>query len=113
MIHVTIYQNQKDEYIGFSARGHAGFAESGEDIVCAAVSVLMINTVNALELYADAKLSVSGEEEEGALDVRLTDQPTEKTELLFKTMALGLTQMEDDENYAEYIDLTFEEVQQP
>ena len=45
--------------------------------------------------------------------MRLTDQPTEKTELLFKTMALGLTQMEDDENYAEYIDLTFEEVQQP
>ncbi len=54
MIHVTIYQNKKGEYTGFSATGHAGYAKAGEDIVCAAASVLMINTVNALEIYAGA-----------------------------------------------------------
>ena len=95
MIHVTICQNKKGEYLGFDAKGHAGYAEAGDDIVCAAASILMINTANALELYADAGLIVSGNED------------------LFKTMVLGLTQMEDDENYAGYIDLTFEEVQQP
>ena len=54
MIHVTICQNKKGEYLGFDAKGHAGYAEAGDDIVCAAASILMINTANALELYADA-----------------------------------------------------------
>ena len=60
MIHVTICQNKKGEYLGFDAKGHAGYAEAGDDIVCAAASILMINTANALELYADAGLVVSG-----------------------------------------------------
>ena len=49
MIRVTIYQNEKKECAGFLAKGHAGFSEAGQDIVCAAASVLMINTVNAIE----------------------------------------------------------------
>ena len=110
MIHVTIYQNKKGEYTGFSATGHAGYAKAGEDIVCAAASVLMINTVNALEIYAGAEVSVFGEEAEGILNARIVSSPGKETQLLMKTMVLGLTQMEDDENYAEYIDLTFEEV---
>ena len=113
MIHVTICQNKKGEYLGFDAKGHAGYAEAGDDIVCAAASILMINTANALELYSDAGLVISGEEDKGELRVMLESEPTKETELLFKTMVLGLTQMEDDENYAGYIDLTFEEVQQP
>ena len=63
----------------------------------AAASILMINTANALELYADAGLVVSGEEDEGQLRVMLESDPTKETELLFKTMVLGLTQMEDDD----------------
>ena len=53
------------------------------------------------------------EEAEGILNARIVSSPGKETQLLMKTMVLGLTQMEDDENYAEYIDLTFEEVQQP
>ncbi len=113
MIHVTIYQNKKGEYTGFSAQGHAGYAKTGDDIVCAAASVLMINTINALELYTNAEISISGAEADGVLAMRFISKPSKETDLLMKTMALGLTQMEDDENYAEYIDLTFEEVQQP
>ena len=36
--------------------------------------------------------------------------PSEGAGLLLNTMILGLEHMADDENYAEYIDLTFEEV---
>ena len=113
MIHVTIFQNAKGEHLGFDAEGHAGYVEEGDDIVCAAASVLMINTLNALELFAKAKLSQSSREDDGRLSVRLKQDPNRETELLFKTMVLGLTAMEDDGNYAEYIDLTFKEVQQP
>ena len=40
MIKVTIYQNSKQEISGFTLQGHAGYAENGSDVVCAAVSVL-------------------------------------------------------------------------
>ena len=110
MIHVTIYQNQKDEYIGFSARGHAGFAESGEDIVCAAASVLMINTVNAIEAFADDKTSLVSDDMEGLIDFRLQAHPSKEAALLLNAMILGLKEMADDSNYSEYIQVRFEEV---
>ena len=50
MIHVVIYQNEKEECTGFQTEGHAEYADPGQDIVCAAASVLIINTMNAIEL---------------------------------------------------------------
>ena len=38
------------------------------------------------------------------------NHPSKDAQLLLNTMILGLEQMVDDDNYAEYIDLTFEEV---
>lgn len=113
MIHAAIYQNMKKECVGFKLSGHAGYAEAGQDIVCAAASVLVINTVNALERYTDDDFSVSSEEESGMIVCRFKKRPSCEAELLLKTMILGLSDMADDENYEEYIDLTFEEVQQP
>ena len=49
MINVVIYQNEKEECTGFQTEGHAGYADPGQDIVCAAASVLIINTMNAIE----------------------------------------------------------------
>ena len=40
---------------GFECRGHAGYAQAGSDIVCAAVSVLSTTCVNALESVAGVK----------------------------------------------------------
>ena len=54
MIRVTIYKNEKHQCVGFKAHGHAGFSEEGQEIVCAAVSVLKINTMNDFEKFADA-----------------------------------------------------------
>ena len=67
MIHVTIYQNSQKECIGFGTKGHAGYKDEGQDIVCAAASVLMINTVNAIELYTPDDCSVVSDEEAGML----------------------------------------------
>ena len=113
MFHVTVYVNSAKEYIGFQTSGHAGYAPEGQDIVCAAASVLTINTINAIDLYAEDEFSVDSDQEEGMIAFYLSDSPSKEAELLLKTMILGLEQMVDDENYAEYIDLTFEEVQQP
>ena len=110
MIRVTIYKNEKHQCVGFKAHGHAGFSEEGQDIVCAAASVLIINTMNAIELYTEDAFSVFSDEETGMISWHLEGNPSKEAGLLLNTMILGLKGMADDENYEEYIDLTFEEV---
>ncbi len=111
MIHVAIYQNENKECVGFRTEGHAGYSEEGSDIVCAAVSVLVLNTINAIELYTQDPCSVIHNDEAGLIAYYLVNGfPSEGAGLLLNTMILGLEHMADDENYAEYIDLTFEEV---
>ncbi len=113
MIHAAIYQNKRKEYVGFQIEGHAGYKEEGQDIVCAAVSLLAINTMNAIELYAGDEFSTVSDEQDGILACHLAQAPSREAALLLKTMALGLSGMAENENYKNYIDLAFEEVQKP
>ena len=110
MIRVTIYQNEKKECAGFKAFGHAGYNSEGQDIVCAAASVLMINTINSIEAFADDKVTLVSDDTEGLIDYQFQSKPTKEAALLLKAMLLGLEAMADDENYAKYIHIIFEEV---
>ena len=58
MIHANIIRNGKVIEEGFDITGHAGFAKAGEDIVCAAVSMLAINTINTLEKLLKQKFEL-------------------------------------------------------
>ena len=110
MIKVTIYKTERQEYVGFDMEGHAGYAEAGEDIVCAGVSALTINTLNAIEKFADDRTSLVSDESKGLIDYRLKGNPTREAKLLLDAMVLGLEEIAEDENYREYMDLTYEEV---
>ncbi len=48
MITAVLYREGED-LTGCRAEGHSGWAEAGNDIVCAAVSILTCTCVNALE----------------------------------------------------------------
>ncbi len=109
MTKVTIYKNVKNECVGFKVCEHAGYGEEGNDIVCAAISVLTINTMNAIEQFTDVDFTQDVDEENCSIEFKIT-KPTKDTTLLLETMILGLQTMEDDENYTDYIDLIFEEV---
>ena len=109
MIHAVIYQN-RGECLGFDLSGHAGYADSGEDVVCAAVSVLVINTLNSLDRFTEDHFSIDTDEESGEIIFRFELFPSHDAKLLLDAMILGLSDMADDENYDEYIQLTFEEV---
>lgn len=55
MIHADFYK-KNGNFAGFSIKGHSGYAESGRDIVCAAVSSavqLVINILDNLKLADD------------------------------------------------------------
>ena len=76
----------------FESKGHAGYAEEGHDIVCAAVSVLVINTVNSLEAFTEDRFEA--QERDGYVSFRFTAPVTEKGKLLMDSLVLGLTEIE-------------------
>ena len=69
MIQVEIIRDASKAYVGFSIKGHAGYAEHGQDIICAAVSVLAQNTVNSIEQFTDDTFSGEIDEKTGSLAV--------------------------------------------
>lgn len=110
MIQITIYKNKKHEYMGFDVDGHAGFDDSGHDIVCAAVSALVINTINSVERFTSDKTSSVSDEEKGRVEFRFFNSPSQDAELLLKSMILGVEEIENSREYDSYIDIIFKEV---
>lgn len=73
MVTITIYENQNKEYTAFRCMGHAEYAVLGEDIVCAAVSVLVINTINSVEHLVSDKFELATDQESGLIDFSLQE----------------------------------------
>ena len=109
MIHVTIFQNKYKECVGFQTEGHAEYADPGQDIVCAAASVLIINTMNAIELYTEDEFTIDVDESSARIHFMIKNKPSKESLLLLNSLILGLQRMED-EQYTEFIDIIFEEV---
>ena len=109
MIQAVIIKDSLGEYKEIRIDGHAGYAESGQDIICAAVSVLAQNAVNSIETFTDDPFQVEVNEEDGALAVRFQDSVSEKTKLLLDSMVLGLESIEESYG-SQYIRIRFEEV---
>ena len=110
MTKVTFYQNQEGQFTGFTAEGHSGYARAGEDIVCAAVSALVINTVNSIEQLTEDACTVESDAERGFISFRLPEGCSRETEILLRSLALGLSEIESDETNQDYVDIIFEEV---
>ena len=108
MISVVI-SKQKDKYIGVSLNGHAGYADHGQDIVCSAVSVLVINTFNSIERFTDDDFSCEAAENGGYLCMTFSEELSDKTKLLLDSMLLGLDEIQ--KQYGdEYLSLLYKEV---
>ncbi|MEG0980129.1 MAG: ribosomal-processing cysteine protease Prp [Oscillospiraceae bacterium] len=60
MIVLKVFKTPSGLVTGFEVNGHSGFGESGEDIVCAAVSSVAYMTANTITdiMNVDAKISV-------------------------------------------------------
>ena len=95
MIEIEIIR-KGDRIISLTSKGHAGYADYGQDIVCAAVSVLVINTVNSLEAFTDDQFEVR--EDDGYVSFHFTTPVSEKGKLLMDSLILGLTEIEHSYN---------------
>ena len=97
MIDVMVYTDDADEYIGFRMKGHADYADYGLDIVCAAVSALVITTVNSIESFCDDSFRNDIQEEKDLFFYEITTRPVSaSTQLLLKSLVLGLSGIESE-----------------
>lgn len=82
---------------GFTIEGHALYDHKGKDIVCAAVSILAINTVNAVEELTEDLFSAESDEKGGRLSFTfLGDEISEKGKVLYEALVMGLYGIRDE-----------------
>ncbi|MFI3230759.1 MAG: ribosomal-processing cysteine protease Prp [bacterium] len=94
MIKVSFLKDKDDKINGFEIDNH------GRDIVCSAVSILSLNTINSLEAFTEVPFEVDYNPEGGFLKCVLKEQCA-KSELLINSLELGLKGIEME--YAEDI----------
>ena len=89
---ITIKVRKRNgSYEEFISKGHAGYAEAGQDIVCAAVSALIITTVNSLEKFTEDQFDV--QEKDGFVSIHFQNTLSERGMLLMDSLLLGLTEI--------------------
>ena len=112
MISVTISVDSEHCYQGIDLLGHAGFADDyqeGQELVCAAVSTLVVNMAHSVEQFTDVVVEAEAEEEKGGFSFRFTSGISAESKLLMNSLVFGLQNIEED--YGEpYIKIRFKEV---
>lgn len=109
MIVVRIGRDKKGFIRQFTIKGHAGYADSGSDIVCAAVSAVAYTAVGALgELTGEGEYT----EKDGFMECRISHSVKQESEytvrVILESMLIGLRQIEL--RYSNFIRIYEEEV---
>ena len=100
-------------YYGFEEQGHTGFAESGEDILCSALSAMTMLLINTIECSYDSIVDYTIDEK--STDIKLiakSDLPKYEKDEKKQYAVSGLIQayffqlMDLVEEYYEYLDVT-------
>lgn len=99
----AIFFKKNDDIVGFQVKNH------GRDIVCSAVSILTLNTVNSLDAFTDAKFTVDYDTNGGFLKCELdTNAIDDNAKLLLLSLELGLNGIEQE--YPKDICIKYKEV---
>lgn len=89
MISVNI-SKLNGKYSRITCFGHAGYDDKGRDIVCAAVSILVTNTFNSIEKFANDDFISSDILSDGTTELLLKENISHDTELLIDSLIFGL-----------------------
>ena len=110
MTTVTIQKDHNQAYRGFTCIGHADYARKNQpDILCAAISALVIGTVNSLEELAGEKLTLVTDEATGFIRCDFQGALQEKSNFLIDAMVFNLENL-SREYGKKYLQVKFEEV---
>ena len=108
---VAFYRRADGALTGYRAQGHTGYAEVGQDIVCAAVSALTQSTLNGLKNVLEAPVTASIDDQSATLEARLAPEATEaqirQAQLLLRTLLEGLQAIQ--RSYPRNVRIIYEE----
>ena len=96
---------EDDRITGFSVSGHSGYAEAGQDIVCAAVSAVVTmaeTTINDV-CGAKAKVRVKDEDARVTLTLPVSCDEEDAVQAVMTGLMLTLCSIRDD--YPDYIEV--------
>lgn len=110
MIRVTFYKNPDNITLRCILEGHAEYADKGEDIVCSAVSILFINTINCIEQLVGETYRMKQDEKKNRFDISFGTVPKHDTQLLLDTMEFGLVTIQKQYG-SKFLKITLKEVQ--
>ena len=66
----VVFFKSNGTFWGFEEQGHTGFAESGEDILCSALSAMTMLVINAIEISYDSEVDYIIDEETTNISVK-------------------------------------------
>ena len=101
MITVTTVSDTEGKILRFKAEGHSGFADSGSDIVCAAVSSTLWMIINGIEKQNLAQLSY--EERDGFVDCTVSAQRQDGADVLLSSFVMFIEEL--SEQYGDFLKL--------
>lgn len=95
MTHIIIWRSHEHNIIGFTSRGHAGYAGKGSDIICASVSTLVQAAILGLQdyLHLDLKLKIDRRRTKIRCFLKNTQESGPAAQAILETMALALNKL--------------------
>ena len=96
---------EDDRITGFSVSGHSGYAEAGQDIVCAAISAVVTMAEATINDVCGAKAKVRVKEEDARVTLTLpaSCDVEETVQAVLAGMMVTLCNLRDD--YPDYIEV--------
>ncbi len=70
MTKITFYKKD-GVYFGFKETGHTGYGESGEDILCSALSAMTMLIINTVEVSYNARVSYTVDEKTADVELKV------------------------------------------
>ena len=99
------FYTENDRITGFSVSGHSGYAEIGQDVVCAAITAVVTMAEATINDVCGAKAKVRVRKEDARITLTLPTScdEEESVQAVLAGMLLTLCSMRDD--YPDYIEV--------
>jgi uncharacterized protein YsxB (DUF464 family) len=96
---------ENDRITGFSISGHSGYAEAGQDIVCAAISAIVTMAETTINDVCGAKAKVRVKDEQARITLTLPTSCDEEDAVQAVLSGMMLTLISMREDYPDYIEV--------
>ena len=96
---------EDDRITGFSVSGHSGYAEQGEDIVCAAISAVVTMAEATINDVCGAKAKVRVKEQDARITLTLPSSCDEEETVQAVLSGMLVTLLSFKEQYPDYIEV--------